>query len=211
MKLSDNTLNILKNFSTINPNLVFKEGNQLKTISVAKNILATATIDETIPSEFGIYDLPEFLSVIGLIEDAELVIGDTSAKIRGDGDSLNYFFSDVSNLTTPQKDITMPKCEIEFDLTEVSLGKLRRAASTMGVSEVLVVGEENGVGISIQVVDTKNPTSNSYQLDLPTETVVRPSNEFKMVFNIGNFKFASGDYRGKLSSKLISKLLEYQW
>ena len=204
MKLSDNTLNILKNFSTINPNLVFKEGNQLKTISVAKNILATATIDETIPSEFGIYDLPEFLSVIGLIEDAELVIGDTSAKIRGDGDSLNYFFSDVSNLTTPQKDITMPKCEIEFDLTEVSLGKLRRAASTLGVSEVLVVGEENGVGISIQVVDTKNPTSNSYQLDLPTETVVRPSNEFKMVFNIGNFKFASGDYRGKLSSKLIS-------
>ena len=179
MKLSDNTLNILKNFSTINPNLVFKEGNQLKTISVAKNILATATIDETIPSEFGIYDLPEFLSVIGLIEDAELVIGDTSAKIRGDGDSLNYFFSDVSNLTTPQKDITMPKCEIEFDLTEVSLGKLRRAASTMGVSEVLVVGEENGVGISIQVVDTKNPTSNSYQLDLPTETVVRPSNELK--------------------------------
>lgn len=204
MQLSENTISVLKNFSSINPNLVFKEGNQVKTISVAKNILATATITETIPKEFGIYDLNEFLSVVGLFDTPELVFTDSSVKIKDGGQSVNYFFSALENLTTPSKDITMPKCEIEFNLTESDLNKLRKAAATLGVSEVAVCGDEGGSGITIKVSDTKNATSNSFELNISSGDVVRPANSFQMVFNIGNFKFAAGDYRAKLSSKLIS-------
>ena len=204
MQLSENTISVLKNFSTINPNLVFKQGNQVKTISVAKNILATATINETIPKEFGIYDLNEFLSVVGLFDNPSLVFTDSSVKINDGGQSVNYFFSALENLTTPSKDITMPNCEIEFTLTESDLNKIRKAAATLGVSEVGICGEEGGSGITIKVSDTKNATSNSFELNISSGDVVRPANAFQMIFNIGNFKFAAGDYRAKLSSKLIS-------
>lgn len=204
MQLSEQTITTLKNFSSINPNLVFKAGNQIKTISVAKNILATATIPETIPKEFGIYDLNEFLNVISMFDDPTLDITSNSAKITySGGESTNYYFSDVSNLTAPTKDISMPQCEIEFDMTESTLNKIRKAAATLGVSEVVVTGEADGSGVDIVVHDTRNVTSNSLTLKL-TENVIRPDAAFKMVFNISNFKFASGDYRAKLSSKLIS-------
>jgi gp45 sliding clamp, C terminal len=203
MQLSENTISVLKNFSSINPNLVFRQGNQVKTISVAKNILATATIAETIPKEFGVYDLNEFLSVIGLFEDPNLSFGDSSVKITDGRQSVNYWFSALENLTTPSKDITMPKCEIEFTLTEVDLNKLRKAAATLGVSEVMVCGDEGGDDLTVKVSDTKNSTSNTFQLNISGD-VRRPSSTFQMVFNIGNFKFASGDYRVGLSSKLIS-------
>lgn len=204
MQLSDNTLSVLKNFSTINPNLVFRQGNKVKTISVAKNILATATISETIPQEFGIYDLNEFLSVVGLFDNPDLSFTESSVKIKDGGSSVNYFFSALENLTTPSKDITMPNCEIEFTLTESDLAKLRKAAATLGVSEVSVCGEAGGSDVTIKVSDTKNATSNTFELNINSGDVVRPDNAFSMVFNIGNFKFASGDYRAKLSSKLIS-------
>lgn len=204
MQLSENTVAVLKNFSSINPNLVFKAGNQVKTISVAKNILASATITETIPQEFGIYDLNEFLSVVGLFDNPELVFTESSVKIREDGQSVNYYFSALENLTSPSKDITMPKCEIEFTMTESDLNRLRKAAATLGVSEVAVCGDEGGTGITIKVSDTKNATSNSFELNISSGDVVRPSNPFSMIFNIGNFKFAAGDYRASLSSKLIS-------
>ncbi len=204
MQLSENTVAVLKNFSSINPNLVFKAGNKVKTISVAKNILASATIAETIPQEFGIYDLNEFLSVVGLFDTPELLFTESSVKIRDGGQSVNYYFSALENLTSPSKDITMPKCEIEFTLTEADLNKLRKAAATLGVSEVAVCGEEGGTGITIKVSDTKNATSNSFELNISSGDVVRPTNAFSMIFNIGNFKFANGDYRASLSSKLIS-------
>jgi|TARA_B110000971_G_scaffold30520_1_gene27723 hypothetical protein len=207
MQLSENTFGILKNFSGINPNLVFKQGNQLKTISVAKNILATATITETIPQEFGIYDLNEFLSVVGMFDTPNLEFMNSSTmKVRDTSgtQSINYFFSDVTNLTAPSKDITMPVCEIEFDLSEVQLNALRKAAATLGVSDVVVSKNDAGE-VAMKVTDTKNPTSNSFELELGTAAnAVVNASDFQMVFTIGNFKFASGDYRVKLSSKLIS-------
>ena len=204
MQLSDNTLSVLKNFSSINPNLVFKQGNQLKTISVAKNILAAATISETIPQDFGIYDLNEFLSVVGLFDSPSLIFTDKSVKIKEGEQTLNYYFSPLENLTSPSKDITMPQCEIEFTLTDSDLSKLRRAASTLGVSEVSVCNGESGSGIVVKVSDTKSATSNTFELYINSGDVVRPDHQFQMVFTIGNFKFAQGDYRVKLSSKLIS-------
>lgn len=205
MKISNETVAMLKNFSTINPNIVVKAGNVIKTISEAKNILATANVAESFPQDFGIYDLNELLSVVGMFEDPDLEFGDDgkTVKISEGGQSVNYFFSDASILTTPQKDITMPACEIELDITEDQMSNIRRAAAALGASDVVVVGEEGGSGVTVKVTDTKDSTANSYEMSIPSAT--RPDSSFEMIFNISNFKFVGGDMKVSISSKLISQ------
>lgn len=202
MNLSQDTVGILKNFAAINPNIVMKEGSTVKTISEARNILASADISEEIPAEFGIYDLNEFLNVVGLFpepvllfeNDKQVRVADASGK-----QSVKYFFSDPSVLTSPQKDITMPSVDVSFILTAVQLNALRKAASTLGVTDLIVKGDDDGVTVS--VTDQKDPTSNSYELKL--DDVTRDGN-FEVVFNINNLKVIPGDYQVDISKKLIS-------
>ena len=112
MKLSTNTIQVLKNFATINQNLVIKEGNEINTMSAMKNIVAKATVEETFPKQVAIYDLNEFLGCLSLFKNPILTFNDTSVTITeendGNGDSLEYMYSDPSVVTTPSKDITMP-------------------------------------------------------------------------------------------------------
>lgn len=204
MNISDQTINVLKNFATINPNLVFKPGNTVKTISEAKNILASVTISEDIPQEFGIYDLNEFLSVVGMFDEPVMLFGENGkqakiadAKAR---QSVNYFFSDQSILTSPQKDITMPEADVKFTLSADEMSKLKRAASTLGVSDV-VITNESGKTI-VLVTDTDDATSNSYELVV--DSVEKANGTFTAVFNIGNFKFVAGEYDVELSAKGLS-------
>lgn len=204
MQLSEQTLTVLKNFSGINPNLVFRKGNELKTISVAKNILSKVTIAETIPDEFGIYDLPEFLSVMSMFDKPDLTVSSQSVKVADGAQSLTYNCSPLDNLVTPSKDITMPTAEIEFTLTEADLNKVIKAASVMGYSELQVCGDAGTKNVYLKVTDSKNMSSNKFELNLGTENVVRPDNAFSMVFNPSLLKLIPGDYRVKLSSKLIS-------
>lgn len=204
MNLSQDTVGILKNFASINPNIVMKVGNTVKTISEAKNILACADIKEDVPVEFGIYDLNEFLNVVSLFEEPVVQFEDDKKCRIADArqkQSVNYYFSDPSILTSPQKDITMPSNDVTFVLTNSQLGALRRAAATLGVSDMIVEGDDDGV--SVKVTDLKDPTSNSYQLEL--DNVVRSTNKFMIVFNINNLKVIPGDYQVDISTKLISK------
>jgi len=198
MNLSSETLSVLKNFSAINSNVVIRPGQTLKTMSEAKNIMASATVSESFPDEFGIYDLNEFLSVVSMFENPTLDF-DSSMKFVSivDGKrSVKYFFSDTSILTTPSKDITMPPCELKFNLSADDLSALRKAASALGVSDV-VVSEGKAT-----VTDVKDNTSNSFSIDL--DVVQNPSESYSFVFNINNFKLLNGDYEVAVSSKLIS-------
>lgn len=202
MNLSQDTVGILKNFAAINPNIVMKEGSIVKTISEARNILASADISEAIPSEFGIYDLNEFLNVVGLFSEPVLLFeNDKQVRIAdaAQKQSVKYFFSDPSVLTSPQKDITMPSVDVSFTLTAIQLNALRKAASTLGVTDLIVKGDDDGVTVS--VTDQKDPTSNSYELKL--DDVTRDGN-FEVVFNINNLKVIPGDYQIDISKKLIS-------
>jgi len=204
MKLSNDTLAVLKNFAAINSNLVFNQGSTVKTISEAKNILATATISESFDTPFGIYDLNEFLGVMSMFDTPELQVSDdnNSAVIKQDRRSVKYFFSDPSILTSPSKDITMPDPEVTFKLTADDMNALRRASSTLGVTDVIIVGEANSNTIKMQVTDSKDATSNSFDIDMNECT--RSTEPFRFVFNINNFKFVNGDYNVQISSKLIS-------
>lgn len=206
MKLSSDTLNVLKNFGSINSNIVFRTGNTIKTMSEAKNILAKVDVSETFPDrDFGIYDLNEFLGVVGMFDgQSELKFADdmNSVSIVHDNRSVKYFFSDPSILTSPSKDITMPPAEVSFTLTADDLSALRKAASTLGVSDLVVVGVADGAETKVMVTDVNDSTANSFEIML--SDTVRSAEPFNFVFNINNFKIVNGDYKVDISSRLIS-------
>ena len=162
MNLSDSTLNLLKNFSTINQSILFKEGNSLRTISVMKNILAEATINEDIPQDFGIYDLNQFLNGLSLHQSPDLDFANNGYVVIKEGRSRSkYFFADPNVIVTPpDKDITLPTEDVCFELTTQQLDKLLKAAAVYQLPDFSAVGE-NGV-VKLVVRDKKNETSNDY-------------------------------------------------
>ena len=205
MNLSPDTLAILKNFAGINSNIVLKPGSVIKTMAEAKNVLAKATVSETFPDQdVGIYDLNEFLGVAGMFGSPDFKFADdmNSVAIVEGKRSVKYFFSDTSILTFPTKDISMPKAEVTFSLSQDDLNALRKAASTLGVTDVVIFGEEGSDEAFVKVSDVKDATSNSFKIELAD--VSRRADPFSFVFNIGNFKLISGDYAVSVSSKLIS-------
>ena len=202
MELSNFTMTTLKNFSSINPNLVIHPGKTIMTMSEAKNILAQATVPEEFDRTFGIYDLSEFLSVVNLFDSANLkldeqfaTIGDTSGRAK-----IKYFFSDTEMLTSPSKPISMPEPEVTFTLDQNTLANLKRAASALGHTEVSITGG-NGV-ITLTVLDSNNSTSNTYSIDVDGEY---KSENFNFILNIANLRMIPSDYKVEISSKLISQ------
>ena len=164
MKFGNFTTNVLKNFSTINSNLVINPGSTLKTMSESKTIMALATVTENFSGTIGIYDLNEFLSTINMFDDADIVISsDMKYSTISEGNrSVKYFFSDPSILTSPQKDITMPPCEITFPLAALDMASIRKAASALGVTD-LVVDTTSGK-LVLRVTNTSDATSNSFEI-----------------------------------------------
>ncbi len=202
VSISNDTLSVLRNFSSINPNVVLKPGQEVKTISEAKNILAVADIGEDFPTEMGIYDLNEFLSVVNLVNKPQLNFGDNHVDIVGGNSKVKYFFSDSSILTTPQKDITMPDCEVEVSFTDDTLSQIRKAASALGHSEMSITATDDGV--NIKVFDSKDSSANIYNIQLANDAGYKEG-QFEFVINISNLKLLDGDYEVKISSKLISE------
>ena len=208
MILSDNTLEVLKNFASINPNLVFKPGQRLSTISEAKTIMAKAEIVEDFPQEFGIYDLNEFLSVYGLIENPQvsfedksvLISNTTGENVRTNQQKVRYFYAEQEILTTPQKDIQMPNAEVGVNITADVMAQIRKAAAVLGHTELTLSGNDGIIHASVS--DGRDATSNSYELELDLENSCK--NEFKFVISIPNLKLLPGDYFVSISSKLIS-------
>ena len=206
MKLSEHTIEVLKNFAGINPNIVISPGKKLKTISEAKNILAIAETTEDFPSEFGIYDLNEFLSVISLVGgNPSLDFQNESVYLQQDKTdpyfgSVRYFFAEKDILTTPQKDITMPDPEFTISISEETLNRIRKAAAVLGHSELAISGEDGVIWAAI--LDDKDATSNQFKLELAHDNDCK--NSFTFILNISNLKFLPGDYHLSISSKLIS-------
>ena len=200
MKLSDTTLSVLKNFSTINQSILFKKGNRLRTISVMKNILAEATIVEEFPKDYGIYDLGQFLNGLGLHQSPELDFQDDSYVIIKEGRSRSkYFFADPNVIITPpDKPITLPSEDVTFELSTEQLDKLLKAAAIYQLSDLSVIGE-NGV-VNILVRDKKNDTSNNFAV-----TVGETDATFSFNFKVENIKILPGTYDVVVSQKLLSR------
>jgi hypothetical protein len=182
MKLSETTVNLLKNFSSINQSILFKEGNKLRSISVMKNILAEATIEESFPKDFGIYDLNQFLNGLSLHASPE----------------LDFKSNDFVIVAPPEKAINLPTEDVCFVLTSQQLEKLKKAASIYQLPDISAVGEA-GV-IKLVARDKKNDTSNDFSI-----IVGETDQEFVFNFKEDNLKIVPGSYDVVVSQKLLSK------
>jgi len=199
MKLSDKTLTILKNFAGINNSILVKQGTQLRTISVAKNILAEAEIDEEFPRQFGIYDLNQFLNGLSLHQDPEMDFSEDSyLNIREGKRRVKYFYADPQVIVSPpDKEIALPSEDVHFQLDSTSLEKLLKAAAVYQLPDLSAVG---GAGVVKLVVrDKKNDTSNEYSI-----VVGETDREFSFNFKVENIKIIPGAYDVVVSQKLLS-------
>ena len=200
MKLSKSTLDILKNFKEINQSILFKQGNSLKTISVMKNILAEATIEEELPKDFGIYDLSQFLNGIDLHQSPDLdFTNDNHVVIKEGKIRSKYFFAEPQCIVTPpEKPITLPSEDAVFDLSTDQLDKLLKAAGIYQLPDLAVIGEAGVVKLLVR--DKKNDTSNDFSV-----IVGETDKQFSFNFKIENIKILPGTYEVVVSQKLLSK------
>jgi len=200
MKLSDKTISLLKNFSSINQSILFKEGSKLRTISVMKNILAEATISEEFARDFGIYDLNQFLNGLSLHQKPELDFANDGYVVIKEGRSRSkYFFADPSVIVTPpDKEISLPSEDVCFELTTTVLEKLLKAAAVYQLPDISAVGEAGVVKLVVR--DKKNDTSNAHE-----EVVGETDVTFNFNFKVENIKILPGTYDVVVSQKLLSR------
>ena len=197
MKLSSETISVLKNFSTINQNLMVKSGSNICTMSAMKNIVAKADVSEEFLSDFAIYDLNEFLSALSLFGKPDLEFNDDFVIITEEGTSksLKYWFSDPSVVTTPSKEISMPSTELTFNLSSDILNEITKAAAVIGAPDMALADGK------LRVTDKKNSTANAYETSMDVGDV---DASYQFWFKVENLKVMPGSYDVEVSSKKIS-------
>ena len=202
MTLCDNTLMVLKNFAGINNSILVKKGSKLRTMSVAKNILAEADITEDFPREFGIYDLNQFLNGLSLHQDPNLDFSeDTYLTIREGKRRVKYFYADPQVIVSPpEKEISLPTKDVCFQLESITLEKLLKAAAVYQLPDLSAVGEAGVVKLVVR--DKKNDTSNEFAI-----VVGETNKEFAFNFKVENIKILPGTYDVVVSKKLLSRFI----
>jgi hypothetical protein len=198
MKLSKETIAILKNYSSISPNILFREGSVLKTRSVQNTILSSTTVPDVFPSEFGIYDLNEFLGVLSLFPSPDLEFADKFVRISDGATSIKYFSADPSVLSVPNKDVIFPAADIEFKLSSDTLAMINKTASVLRAPDVAFVGTDGA--LKLIVSDKKNNSSNAFEVNIGVTDLT-----FHINFKVEMFKFIQADYTVAISSKRISR------
>jgi hypothetical protein len=198
MKIEPKTLSVMKNFSSINPSLLFRAGNVLATVSPTKSVLARARIDQTFEKQFAIFDLSRFIGVMSLFDNPDLEFGDKSVCMKSDGRELEYRYADINTIIVPSdKDVVLPSIDVEFKLTAVHLADVQRALGALGMPEIAVVGDRDTLWL--QVTDSKNLNGDSFRIKVGTT-----DKKFHLVFKAENLKLIQQDYDVKITSKGLS-------
>lgn len=200
--LSNQTLQVLKNYSTINSSILIREGNELKTISVGENAIAQYTCEEMFPQTFGIYDLNQFLAGLSLFESPTLEFDNQEyVYIRGRGRSAKYYFSDpeITLKSAPNKDVNFPGADIQFSLTQEDLTGLQKAANIYSLPDLVFRSE--GGEIALELRDNENDTSNGYSQTVVGDT----TGDYELTIKVENIRLHPGDYSVKVSKHLISE------
>jgi|TARA_R110002074_G_scaffold15033_5_gene52024 hypothetical protein len=203
LTLSKRTLDIFKNFASINSNILVKPGNDIKTVSPIKNVMGKATLEETFDTEFGIWDLNKFLGTVSLFDTPEFEFHENYVIIRdvNKKSEVTYYYSDPRLLTVVDKEIKMPDIVVEFSLTNNTLNDILRAASVLQVSDIVV--RSNGDEIEIVALDKNDPTTNNYSVSLGQ--LPHGDHDFSFYFKAENFKMLTGNYDVSITDKVISQ------
>lgn len=198
MKLNQRSVQVLKNFASINPSIQFREGNALKTISPNKTIMAKASLEDNIPQEFAIYDLSRFLGVVSLFDDPTFNLSERSLSIESAGRKVSYTYADPNTIVAaPNREIDIGEADVTFDLSQEVFAEVMKAMGVMGFPEIVVAGEDGR--IIVRATDTKNPSADKYDIEVGETDLT-----FNAVFKSENLKILAGDYRVSISSKGIS-------
>jgi hypothetical protein len=204
MKLSNRTVEILKNYSDINMSLYIEPGNKLRTVSPSKTILASATVEEEFDNGFGIYDLKEFLGALSLIENPEVSLGDRSLTISSASSSLQYQYAAKELIVTPPaKDLPIPDSNVSFPLRREALKKVMNAARTLSLPNVVVRAGDGK--ISLQASDVKNTLGNVYN-EIVSEEYDGP--EIESVFSVDNMRLMMLNYKVTIGDRYGSFVSE---
>jgi len=201
IKISKRTLDILKNFASINSGIIVNEGNTLNTLSSTKNILAEAKVDETFEKSFAIWDLNKFLGTVSLFKDPEFVFGDNYITVCSGKSSVRYYYCDPRLVTSTNKKISMPSSVVTFDLTSKDFADIIKAASVLQVAQMCVRSSVDGSRIELAAIDKGDVTSNYYSLDVGENT---SGATFEFIFDVDNLKILPGDYSVAISEKVVS-------
>lgn len=202
MQLSKRTLAILKGYSSINASIVVNKGKKLSTMAIPRNILAEADIEEDFPQEFAIYNLNEFLAAVSLFNDPELEFAEKWVNIREKGSKkggIKYFYSNKALIVHPTKPLkNIEEFAVEFTLTEDTLARLTKAADVLGVKDVTIVADEEGISLVVQ--DRKNDSSNDFEIQVSD----KPAKEFRAYLKRDNLKMISGTYQVRVAERGIA-------
>tara|TARA_B100000963_G_scaffold361035_1_gene394508 strand:- start:8119 stop:8781 length:663 start_codon:yes stop_codon:yes gene_type:complete len=200
--LSRTTLDVLKNYATINSSIVFRKGSTLRTISNAENILSKFTSEEVFPVDFAIYDLSQFLSGITLFDNPKLDFSnDDFVRIGSSGKSVKYYFSDpeITLKSAPEKNVNFPGSDIQFNLSAEDLVALQKASAVYSLPDMSFQSRDGKVQLVLS--DKDNDTSNTYKQEIVGEC----SGDYSLDVKIENIRLLPGDYNVKVSKALISE------
>lgn len=199
MKFSELTNTMLKNFASINPSIVFKPGNTVRTISPQKTVMAVAEIDEEIPSDACVYDMSRFLSICSLYKEPEIEFNSNHFTISEGKRKTKYVFADTSMvISPPEKDISLPSEDVSVRVVWDDLQSVIKASGVLQLPEIAFVGEDGKC--SLQAIDVDNPSSDTFGIELGDT-----KDTFKLIIKTENLKLLPQDYNVTLSSNGISK------
>lgn len=201
--LSNQTKEVLKNYSTINGSILIREGSQLKTINVGENLISQYDCTEIFPQTFAIYDLNQFLAGLSLFQNPVLEFDNNEyLTIRGNGRSAKYYFSDpeITLKTAPDRKVNFPGADIEFSITGSELEALRKAANVYGIPDLVFKSSAGGT-VSLNLCDRENETSNVYSQEILGDN----TGEYELTMKMEHVNLVPGNYDVKISSKLITQ------
>lgn len=197
MQLSNDTLTLLKNYSTINPSVLFKQGNSLATISPQRSIFAKATITENVPMTFAVAELNKFLGVLSMFKDPVLNFNDNFVEVCSGSKKVRYTYADISAIITPpEKELKFPEPEVEFELKADDLNAVVKALSVLSLPELAITG--NGSEVEIQAISSKNSTADSY-----SQVVAQTDKKFRAILKTENLKLLNKDYRVSVAKNIV--------
>ena len=200
MKLSENTLAVLKNFASINSGVVLSSGASQRTISPEKSILVEATIDDDIPTQFGIYDLNQFLGNLTTLRNPELTFS-KEGVVLDDGELSFEYRACSANLiiTPPEKELVLKSVDVKFSLPNETLQKLIKVATMNGLPNLSVVGK-NG-SLLLKIHERANDTSNSGTIQIGEYA----GQDFTASFKTDNLKLLPNDYNVEIQKGAFAK------
>lgn len=200
MRLSKETYNILKNFASINSNILINPGNVIKTISTGKNIFAEAKVVEDFDVSIPIWDLNKFLGIVSMFNNPDLEFYDTHVVISNGRSSVTYYYSEPGLLTVPTRNLQMPIPTVEFELDEINLNDILKAASILQVNDLRIIAENDKVIISVD--DSSQSNSNNFKVEIDCNQI---NKEFDGIINVSEIKFIPGSYTVKLTNSVIAQ------